>query len=103
MRRLVYLASARRDLVDIFEYIALQSGSVLVGRRFVQQLREQCRKLASLPGRLVRVRPELRDDVRSFPYKSYVIFFRYVGDDVEIINVLEGHRDMDAHFGRDDE
>jgi predicted lipid carrier protein YhbT len=27
-----------------------------------------------------------------------VIFFRYVGDAVEIVNVIEGHRDIDALF-----
>ena len=27
-----------------------------------------------------------------------MIFFRYVGDTVEIVNVIEGHRDIDALF-----
>jgi plasmid stabilization system protein ParE len=50
--RLIYLASARRDLVSIFEHITRESGSVAVGKRFVEQLRQQCAKLASLPGTL---------------------------------------------------
>ena len=98
MRRLVYLASARHDLVSILEYITRESGSAAVGRRFVKQLRKQCAGLAELPGTLGRARPELRPDIRSFPFKSYVIFFRYVGDTFEVVNVLEGHRDIDAHF-----
>ena len=27
-----------------------------------------------------------------------MIFFRYVGDVVEIVNVIEGHRDIEALF-----
>ena len=101
MRRLVYLAAARRDLSDILEYIARQSRSVAVGRDFVDVLRMQCRKFAALPGTLGRPRPELRADIRSFAFKGYVSFFRYQEDTFEVVNVLEGHRDIVSYF-RDD-
>lgn len=101
MRQPVYLASARRDFADILEYITRESGSLAIGRSFVEVLRQQCGKLASLPGTLGRPRPELRPDIRSFAFKGYVIFFRYEGDSFEIVNVLEGHRDVITHF-RDD-
>jgi toxin ParE1/3/4 len=29
---------------------------------------------------------------------GYVIFFRYEADRFEVLNILEGHRDIDAHF-----
>jgi toxin ParE1/3/4 len=45
-----------------------------------------------------RARPELWEDIRSSAYKSYVIFFRYDGDILEVVNVLEGHRDFEAFF-----
>lgn len=98
MRQLLYLASARRDLGDILSYIAHESGSVAIARRFVDALRQQCRTLASLPGTLGRPRPELRPDIRSAPFKGYIIFFRYRDDAFEVVNVLEGHRDIDAFF-----
>ena len=101
MPRLIYLASAQRDLVSIFEHITRESGSVAVGRRFVGQLRQQCAKLASLPGTLGRARPELRPDIRSAPYKGYVIFFRYERGRFEVVNVLEGHRDIERYFAED--
>jgi len=50
VRQLVYLASARRDLADILDYITRASGSLAIGRRLVDVLRQQCRKLASLTG-----------------------------------------------------
>jgi toxin ParE1/3/4 len=47
---------------------------------------------------LGRARPELRHDVRSAAFKNYVIFFRYLEDAVEIIHIIEGHRDLGAIF-----
>lgn len=74
------LPSVQTDLVNILEYITGQSGSLLIGRRFVDALRQKCRDLASLPATIGRARPELRPDVRSFAFRGYVIFFRYYGD-----------------------
>ncbi|MER2510754.1 MAG: type II toxin-antitoxin system RelE/ParE family toxin [Amaricoccus sp.] len=98
MRRLVYLAAAERDLLSILEYIARESGSLTIGLAFTERLQGQCARLASLPGTLGRARPELRPDLRSFPFGNYVIFFRYRDDVLEVVNVLEGHRDIDAFF-----
>ena len=45
----------------------------------------------------------MRPDVRSFPFKGYVIFFRYLDDAIlEIVHIIEGHRDVAAIFARDD-
>jgi toxin ParE1/3/4 len=99
--RLVYLAAAQQNLVSVLDYITSESGSADVGERFVRRLRQQCAKLAALPGTLGRPRPELRPDIRSFPFRGYVIFFRYVGDAFEVVAILEGHRDIDAYFGQE--
>lgn len=79
-------------------YITRESGSAAIGLRFVGQIRQHCRTLASLPGTLGRTRPELRPDIRSASYGGYVIFFRYENRLFEVVNVLEGHRDIEAHF-----
>lgn len=98
MRRLVYLSSARQDFRDILRYITLESRSRAIGRAFVDRIQAQCRNLASLPGTPRRIRPELLPDIRSFPYKSYIIFFRCEGETMEVVNVLEGHRDIEDFF-----
>ncbi len=99
MRRLRILDTARRDIANIFAYIEERSGDAAVAERFARQLNEQCRRLAKIPGTVGRARPELRPDIRSAPFKSYVIFFRYVGADVlEVVRIIEGHRDIDAQF-----
>lgn len=103
MKRLVYLASVRQDLLDILDYVAGESGSVAVAQGFIAQLRGRCHGIASKPGTLGRARPELRPDIRSIAHKGYVIFFRYVEGRLEVVNILEGHRDIDANFFVTDE
>ena len=98
MRRLVYLTAAQRDLVSILEYVARESGSVAMAVGFTDRLQAHCAKLASLPGILGRARSELRPDIRSSALGNYVIFFRYRDDVLEVVNILEGHRDIGAVF-----
>ena len=99
------LPSALSDLVDILEHITRESGNLTIAKRFVRLLRDRCRHLASLPSVMGRPRPELRPEMRSFPFRGYVIFFRYAHDAFEVVNILEGHRDITGHFrdrdGRD--
>jgi toxin ParE1/3/4 len=101
VRRLILLDSALANLASILDYITRQSGSRVIGRGFVDRIQNQCRKLASLPGTVGRPRPELGAGIRSFAFKGYVIFFRYEGDTFEVVNVLEGHRDIIAYFRED--
>ena len=98
MRRLRYLAAARRDFAEIYAYIESRSESASTAERFVQRLRAQCRRLAELPGTLGHPRPDLRPGLRTFPLSGYLIVFRYVGDVLEIVNIVEGHRDIEAIF-----
>jgi toxin ParE1/3/4 len=100
MPSLRYTAAARDSLADIARYISRQSGSTAVARRFVDHLRQRCIDLTASPFQLGRPRPELGWDLRSFAVGNYVIFFRYIGDTLEVVDVVEGHRDIDAYFSR---
>ncbi|WP_230170855.1 type II toxin-antitoxin system RelE/ParE family toxin [Rhizobium sp. CECT 9324] len=97
-RRLIFLESAKNDLVGILRYIASESRSISVAQQFVGILRQKCRHLADLPGRVGRPRPELRPDICSFAFRGYVIFLRYTSETLEIVNILEGHRDVASQF-----
>lgn len=94
-----YLDSAKRDLKSIASYISRESGSVETARRVLWTIRERCRKVANLQGTLGRPRAELGQDIRSLVSGSYVVLFRYRGSTLEVVNVIEGHRDIDAVFG----
>jgi toxin ParE1/3/4 len=101
-----FLDSARDDLAEIASYIAM-SGGADAAVRFTGEIIAKCEYLASLAGLLGRARPELRPDVRSVSFKGYLIFFRYLPsnsdrDILEIVNVLEGHRDLVAYFSDSD-
>ncbi len=98
MRRLVLLDTARNDLLDVFNYVTRESGDRTIARRFVNSILEKCANLATLPGTLGRARPELRHDIRSFALRNYVIFFRYQDKVFEVVNVLEGHRDIVSYY-----
>jgi len=82
----------------MFQFVARESDSIAVGERFVRELREKCHKLAALETTIGRDRSELQPGIRSFPYKNYVIFFRYIGARFEVVNILERHRDVETHF-----
>jgi toxin ParE1/3/4 len=95
------LPSAQSDLLNILEFVTRESGSLVTGHRFVGALRQKCRDLSALPATVGRARPELRSDIRSFAFKGYVIFFRYQADAFEVVNIIEGHRDIDTLFKAD--
>ena len=100
MRRVPLLASAGtiwRRLAITFQFA---SGSRRVAACFVRELNDHCRHLGHLPGTIGRARPDLLPDIRTARYGNCLIFFRYVGDVVEIVNVVEGHRDMGTLFRR---
>jgi toxin ParE1/3/4 len=103
MAKLRLTSAAGDNILEIAAYIGQQTGSRRLAESFTDQLERYCEKLAALPGKMGRARPEFGEDIRSSAYKSYVIFFRYDGDILEVINVLEGHRDFETFFAAEDE
>jgi plasmid stabilization system protein ParE len=97
LRRAIFLASVRADLVAIQTCIARESGSRSVASSFTSRLRQRCHQLAALPALIGRARPELGPGIRSSGFKGYVVFFPYRDDQLEVVNILEGHRDIDQH------
>ena len=94
MYKLRYLSQARDDLISIKRYLTKESGSNNVALQYTEKLRNQCKKLSQLPGKIGQARPELYKEVRSFPYGNYIIFFRYNQDYLDIITIIERHRDV---------
>jgi toxin ParE1/3/4 len=98
MPKLVYTPQALRDLDEIRRYIARRSGLQSAGITFTKKIRTKCKELASAAGMIGIARPELREDVRSHPYGNYVILLRYHQEDLEIVSIIEGHRDIEQMF-----
>jgi toxin ParE1/3/4 len=60
MYELRYLEQAKTDLLRIKRYIARESGSNELALKYTEKLRQQCRKLADLPGTMGRARPDIK-------------------------------------------
>lgn len=101
MARLRYLDSAKNDLIDIALYIARESGNRRIAASFVDKIRARCRSLAA-PETSQRGtdRSELIPGLRSEPFGNYVIFFRYIGNTLEVVNIMEHHRDIAGQFSK---
>lgn len=103
MRDLILSDAAKADVRAIAEFIADQSANRDTADHFIDNLLTRCLRLAELPGTLGTARPDLRADLRSVPHRGYVIFFRYVGDTVEIVNIFHGRMDVLAHYQPENE
>lgn len=86
---------AREDLVDVWQYIALDSFEN--ADKFVDMIYDKCTKLASTP-EMGRKRDDLIPGLRSFPVKRYLIFYRINNSYVEISRVLSAYRDLSVLF-----
>jgi len=99
--RLKYLDAAKNDLAEIARYITSESGNRNIAINYISRIRAYCRNLAATEtSQRGTARPELMDGMRSEPFGNYVIFFRYHGNVLEIVNILEGHRDIQAYFSK---
>lgn len=85
-------AQAEDDLLEIWDYIARDSDRT--ADRFLDRLHEKFGALARNP-HTGRARPELRADLRSFPYGAYLILYRMIDDGVEIVRVVHAARNLD--------
>ena len=92
-------SQAGSDLNEIWYYVATKSGSLDVADRLIDSITDRLTLLARYPN-IGRARDEdLRLGLRSFPVGEYVIMYRIQAEDVLILRVLRGSRDIEALFG----
>lgn len=87
---------ARRDLLQIWNYIAVDSESS--ADRFIDMLIQHFQLLGRNPY-IGRDRDELRAGYRSFPVGQYLIFYRIMSPGVQIMHVMHSKRDIENLFG----
>ena len=96
MRRYRLSRRAKKDLDEIWLYIARDN--IEAATRFVDLLTDKFPLLADSP-RMGRLREDLQPDLRSFPVKNYLIFYRSLGKTgVAIVRVVHGARDLKSLF-----
>jgi toxin ParE1/3/4 len=90
---------ADSDLDGIWYFVASESGNVGIADRVVDSLTERFFLLSQYPNIGRRRDNDLRPGLRSFPVGEYLIIYRMRDEDVLILRVLRGSRDIEALFG----
>jgi toxin ParE1/3/4 len=87
--------AAEADLSEVWQYVS--KGGEAGADAFLDKILQQCRRLAQFP-HMGRARENLAPNLRSFPVKKFVIFYRSVDDTVEVVRILYGARDLESVF-----
>lgn len=82
---------ARKDLIEIWSYIA--QDSIEHADRFIDRLVDRLWLLAENPYS-GRSRDDVRGGYRSVPVGDYVVFYRVAKPGIQINHVLHGARDL---------
>lgn len=87
--------SAQSDLIEIWTFVAVNDAAA--ADRLLDRIDQVFAMLAdhAFAG---RARPDLGEGLRSFPTGSYIIFYRFDGEMIDVVRVLSGFLD----FGDDD-
>ena len=96
MRRITRTALADQDFHDIVDYLSERSEPA--ADRFTAELADQLRLLAGQP-RMGRPRDDLKAGVRSAEVGRYVVFYRFTDDELVVLRIIHGSRDISAEFG----
>jgi toxin ParE1/3/4 len=91
--RIEYEPEAISDLAQIWEWLAERS-SLQSADRFRVRFEETLKRIVAKHYRAGRLRPELGEGIRSYPFPPYVVFYRVAGRSVQVLRVLHGHRDI---------
>ena len=90
---------AEADLDAIWYYIATESHSSEIADRAIDSITDRFYLLATHPHLGRRRDEDLLPGLRSFPAGEYVIIYRAQAEDVLILRVIRGSRDIEALFG----
>jgi plasmid stabilization system protein ParE len=98
VRKLVLLDGAVTDLREIARYVGKRERDPGRGAALAKRLTDKCTEMASVKAVIGRPRPEFGHDLHSTTYLSYLIFFRYSDDRLEVVAFIHGARDLHAAF-----
>lgn len=88
-----FTALARKDLNDLYEYVATTFDSPIAAHKLVDRLISNAESLATFPylGRALNEALHRKRDYRYLVCQNYLLFYRLVADRVEVIRILNGH------------
>ncbi len=97
MTQYIINVRATQDLSEISEYLA--GISLERSDRFLQDFDRKCLQIVNFPlsGKSYA---EIRPDLRGMIFQGYLIFYRVLENEVEIMRVVAGRRDLTSLFDR---
>ena len=93
MTRVVLTFQAELDLEEIGDHIAADNPERALS--FVSEIRGHCERIAKAP-HAYPARPELGEGLRSCAHGRYLIVFQPDTEEVLIVRILHGARDLPA-------
>lgn len=98
-------AAAEQDVAALAEHI--QRDSLNAALRFLDAVDATFSLLSNSPeiGGLCRFRKSHYNDLRVWPisgFRNHLVFYRIYGEEIEVIRVLHGARDLKLVFGDED-
>jgi toxin ParE1/3/4 len=84
------------DIEEIADFIAQQSG-LEQSEKFLGKLEAKFSKLVNFP-QIGRKRDEILANIRSISIDNYLILYMPIGEDIEIMRVVSGYRDLSTLF-----
>jgi toxin ParE1/3/4 len=86
---------AIRDLYEISTYFFRVS--IEAGERFVQRFSDKCKNLIKFPS-MGRIYAEIMPNLRGVPLENYIIFYQVNAEEIQIVRVVSGYRDLESLF-----
>ncbi|MBA2402947.1 MAG: type II toxin-antitoxin system RelE/ParE family toxin [Bradyrhizobium sp.] len=84
---------AEIDVTSIWQFIA--DDNLKAADAMIDRIEAAFDMLAEAP-LAGRARDDLKSNLRSFPVRSYVIFYVPVSDGIEVVRVMHGRQDIGA-------
>jgi toxin ParE1/3/4 len=91
MNRYVINVLATQDLNEIADYFA--ENNVEAGESFFLAFNRKCQQIVAFPNS-GKSYESIRSGLRGMSLKGYVIFYRFLDGDIEILRVLNGRRNF---------
>ena len=91
----VLAKEATQDLDEILDYFL--SRNIDAGERFIQEFNQKCKYLTQFPN-IGRSYANLDPTLRGIPVDGYILFYRLFEDNVVIVRVISGYRDLKSVF-----
>ena len=93
--RLIFAPAVRGELIDIGD--AIRADNPSRAESFVLELEAKAHAIVRFP-RVYRLRPDIAPDVRLAAHGKHVILFRIAGDEIRVLHIVHGARDLKRLF-----